>query len=82
MRKVIIIASLYNDQTRKNNFFERCCWFKFNNLGLALSMGFKFCISVAKELRQKVRKFWGLISTFVEVTREKVVGGLFAPHRE
>ena len=29
--------------------------------------------SMAKGLKQKVRKFWGLIRTFVEVTVEKLV---------
>ena len=54
-------------------------WFKFNNLGLALGKNLKFYTSVAKGFKLKGRKFWGLISTFVEVTGEKlVVGGLFA----
>ena len=35
----------------------------------------KFYTSVAKGLKQKVKKFWGLIPTFVEVTREKLVEG-------
>ena len=35
---------------------------------------------MAKGLALKVRKFWGPHLTFVEVTREKLVGGgLFAP---
>ena len=39
----------------------------------------KFYISVAKELKGNVRKFLGQVPTFVEVTREKLVGGrLFA----
>ena len=38
-------------------------------------MALKFETSVAKELKLKVRKFWGLIPTFVEVTWEKQVGG-------
>ena len=63
--------------TRKTYFFEGCSWFKFNNLGLALGMALKFYTSVAKGLKLKVRKFWGLIPTFVEVTREKLVGGSF-----
>ena len=58
--------------------FLRCSWFKFNNLGLALGMDSKFYTSVAKELKLKVRKFFTLIPTFVEGTREKLVGGLFA----
>ena len=34
--------------------------------------------SVEKGLKLKVRKFWGLIPTFVEVTGEKLVGEIFA----
>ena len=64
---------------QKNNFFDGCSWFKFNNLGLPLGMALKFYASVTKVLKLKVRKFWGLILTFVEVTGEKLVGMLFAP---
>ena len=41
----------------------------------------KFDTSVAKGLKLKVEKFWGLIPTFAEVTEENLVGvgGLFAP---
>ena len=34
----------------------------------------KFYISVAKGLKPKVRKFYRLVPTFVEVTGEKLVG--------
>ena len=34
---------------------------------------------MAKELKRKVRTFWGLILTFVEVTEEILVGDIFAP---
>ena len=34
---------------------------------------------MAKGLKLKVRKFWWLIPTFVEVTGEKLVGGPFCP---
>ena len=61
--------------TRKTYFFEGWPWFKFNNLRLALGMALKFYTSVAKELKLKVKKFWGLIRTFVEVTWKKLVGG-------
>ena len=37
-------------------------------------MALKFKANVAKELKLKVRKFLGLIPTFVEVTGEKLVG--------
>ena len=51
----------------------------FNNLGLALGMVLKFNVSEAKELKLKVRR-WGLILTFLEVTGEKLVGGVaFCP---
>ena len=53
--------------------------FKFNNLRLALAMALKFYTSLEKGLKVKVRMFWGLSPTFVEVTGEKLVGGIFAP---
>ena len=67
----------YNDFTRKTTFLESLSWFNFNNLRLALDKRFKFYGSVAKVLILKVRIFWGLVSTFVEVTAEKLVGDLF-----
>ena len=66
--------------TRKIAFFEGWSWFKFNNFGLALGTNLKFCTSVEKVLKLKVRKFWGPNSTFVEVTGEKLVGEPFCPH--
>ena len=42
-------------------------------------MNLKFYISVVKGSKLKVRKFYGLIPTFVEVTGEKVVRGPFWP---
>ena len=65
------------DLTRKTAFSEGRSWFKFNNLGLALGTNLKFYTSVEKELKLKVRKFWGLILTLVELKEEKLVGGLF-----
>ena len=68
--------------SRKKNFFEGCSWFKFNNLGLELGMALKFYISVAKGVKIKVRMFWGLIPTFLEVSGGKlVVEGPFCPLR-
>ena len=54
---------------------------KFTNVGLALGMILKFHTSVTKGFKPKVKKFLGLISTSVEVTGEKLVGGgrIFAP---
>ena len=52
-------------------------WFKFNNLGMALSTNLKFYSSVAKWLKLKVRKISRLIPTFVEVTGEELVGRPF-----
>ena len=40
-------------------------------------MVLKFYTSLAKVLKLKVRKFWKLIPTFVEVTEEKLVGRPF-----
>ena len=37
-------------------------------------MALKFYTSVVKGLNLKVRKFWGLTPTFIEVPEEKLVG--------
>ena len=58
-------------------FFKGWSWFKFNNLGLALATNLKLYSSLSKGLKLKVRKFLGLIPTFVEVTGEKLVGEAF-----
>ena len=63
--------------TRKTYFSEGSSWFKFKNLGLSLGKE----LSVAKELKLKVRKFWWLNLTFVDVTWEKLVG-CFPPIRK
>ena len=52
---------------------------KFNDVGLALGTTLKFYTSVVKRLKLKVRKFWGLIPTFVEVAKKKVVAGGASP---
>ena len=52
-------------------------WFKFNNLGLAGGMALKFYTSIAKGLKLKVRKLWGLSLMFVEVTGENLIGEPF-----
>ena len=48
-------------------------------MGLALGTSLKFYASLSRGSKVIVRKFWGLISTFVEVTGEKLVrrGGGF-----
>ena len=65
----------YKDLTRKTVFFEGWSWFKFNNLRLAVGTNSKSYTSKAKSLKLKVRKFWGLIPTFVEVTGELLFRG-------
>ena len=57
--------------TRKNAFFEGWSSFKFNNLGLSIVTNLKFYTSLSKGLKLKVRKLWGLIPTFVEVTGDR-----------
>ena len=74
MRKVLITSVLQGFE-QKTSFFEACFWFKFNSLGLALGVVFKFYTSVAKLLKIKVRKILGLIPTFEEVKGKKLVGG-------
>ena len=78
MRKVIITSVLWGFD-KKGWTFEGWPWFKFNNLRLALGMGLKFYASVAKESKLKVRKFFELISMFLEVTGEKLLGSFLGP---
>ena len=44
---------------------------------LARGMILKLYTSVGKGLKLKVKKIWGLSTTFVEITEEKLVGGPF-----
>ena len=46
---------------------------------MALGLALKFYTSVVKGLKLKVQMFLGLIPTFVEVTRGKLVGVVFLP---
>ena len=77
LREKLSHTQFYNDLTKKTAFFEGWSWFKLNNQGLAVGADLKFYTSVAKKLKLKVRKFQGLISTFAEVTEEKLVSGAF-----
>ena len=52
-----------------------CSWLKVNNFGLGLVIALKLYTSVTKGLKLNVRKFWGVIPTFLEVAGEKLVGG-------
>ena len=45
----------------------------FNNLRLAQGTNLKFDICVAKSSKLNVTMFWGLNTTFVEVTWEKLL---------
>ena len=47
-------------------------WFNFNNQRLALGLVLDFYTSVAKALKLKVGKFWGIIPMFEEVQRKKI----------
>ena len=49
----------------------------FNNFELALGVALKFYTGVTKRLKLKVRKFWGLVPTFIEVTGGKRLGEPF-----
>ena len=73
------LPRFYKDLTRKTASFEGRSWFEFNNLRLALAKNLKIHTSEAKGLKLKVKNFWGLIPTFVEVTGEKqnTSGGCF-----
>ena len=73
------VTSILEGFDKKNHFFEGWSWFNFINFGLALVIALKFYISAAKGLKPKFSKFWGLMSTFVEVTGEKLGTFLASP---
>ena len=86
LRKKLSEPQFHKDLTTKTYCFEGCSCFKFKNVELAVDMAFKFYLSVKKELKLDVRKFYGLILAFVEVTEVKKTRLLFAnpstPHLE
>ena len=61
-----VVTSILQGFDKKKDFFERWSWFKYKNLGPLLGMALKVYSGVAKGLKLKVRKNWGLISTFTE----------------
>ena len=87
-----VITSVHDFAKKKLTCDSNCIahvfmWPKFRNSSTSvreviitsLGANLKYCTSVAKGLNLTVRKFWGLISTFVKVAVKKLVGGLFAP---
>ena len=75
MREVIIASIFDQKMDLTTKIFEVWSWFKFSDMGLALGRATKFYNNVAKGLKLKVKKFCWLIPTFVEVIKEKLVGG-------
>ena len=59
--------------TRKATLLKGWSWFKFINLGLGIGMTWTFYTSVSKGLKVKVRKFWELSPTFLEVKKKMIV---------
>ena len=66
---------------RKTFFFWDWLFFlaKFSNLRLTLGMALKIYTPVVKRLKLKTRELRRLIPTFVEVTKEKLLGMFFCP---
>ena len=71
MKEVIVKRYLWGFDQKKY-FFEKCAWFKFNNLGPALDMALEFYTSMKKVLKLKVETFLGLAPTFAEVLGGKL----------
>ena len=82
MREVIM-TSILKGLTQKNQFFRGVVLVQVQQVGNFTRYGLNitFYTSVTKGLNVKVREFWGVIPTFVEVTGEKLVGkvGAFPP---
>ena len=72
-------SQFYNDLSRKTVFLRSRLDWSSIIWDLYKGTNLKFYISVAKGLKLKVRKFWGLVLTFVWVTGEKLVEGAFLP---
>ena len=70
-----VITTSISLRPEKPFFLERWSWFKFKNLGLAPGRNLRFYTNVTKGLKLKFRKFRGVISMFVEATREKLIVG-------
>ena len=76
MREVLQ-TQFYKDLTKKTSFLAGCSWFKFNNLVVELGVAMTFYANEPKSVKLKLRNFCGLISTFLEVTGEKLAGESF-----
>ena len=65
---IVIITSILQGLDQKNHFYEGWSWFKFSNLGLALSMALIFNTSVAPFLPSWIglkdcsNFYWRLVS--------------------
>ena len=66
----VIITSILEGSDQKNHFFWGVVLVQVQQFGTALGMALKFCTSVTKGLKLKVRELWELIPTLVEVTGE------------
>ena len=72
----VIITSIFIKTRPKASFFP---WFKVNNLKLELRMTLKFYTAVTERDKTKGQKVFALnlISAFLEVPEEKMVGEFF-----
>ena len=59
---------------KKTDFFEWRSWFAFNHLRLTLGLVLTFYSILAKGFKLKVKKFWIVIPTLVEIAGGKLVG--------
>ena len=72
MREVII-NSILQEFDQETPFLKS----GLGSHGVGIAM--KFCTRVAKAIKLKVKKFWGLVPSFVEVIGKKLIGGTFLP---
>ena len=70
MREVIV-APILKGLDQKNQVFDTCSWFQFNNLGLALGISLKVCTSVAKKVKIKSQAFLEAKSYVCRIHRRK-----------
>ena len=75
----LIITSVLQVWPEKPLFWQDSLGSSSIKLGLSLGIALKFHTNVARGLKLKVRKFWRLIPTFVEVVGEKMAGSFSSP---
>ena len=72
----IITTSILKEFNQKKQFCGEVL-LQLRKIVLALGIDLKFYTSVENELKVKIRKFWGVIFTFLNIIGKKLVAEAF-----